>query len=383
MIDAALIPLSLYVHFPWCVRKCPYCDFNSHALGDDVDESRYVDALLADLEVEAVLTGEREVISIFIGGGTPSLMSGDAVRRLLDGIRQRTRLSSDAEITLESNPGTVDNSHFAGYRKAGVSRISIGAQSFDDAKLSALGRIHSSSEIERAMDAARAAGFSEINLDLMFALPGQSTEEAVHDLERAIALRPTHISWYQLTIEPNTAFHHSPPPDMPGDETTAAMQDAGKTLLAEAGYPQYEISAYAPPSSHCRHNRNYWEFGDYIGIGAGAHGKISRADGRIERRRKHRHPNDYMNGAATGDALSGATILQDEDLILEFMMNALRLNEGVPTGWFTERTGLSLPGLVPRINMLEQRGLMTSCDERISATETGRRYLNELLVAFA
>jgi oxygen-independent coproporphyrinogen-3 oxidase len=352
-------------------------------VGEGFDEVRYVDALLEDLEGETALTGGRDVISVFVGGGTPSLMSGDAVARLLDGARQRVRLSSDAEITLEANPGAVDGSHFAGYRDAGVNRISIGAQSFDDARLRALGRIHSAAEIERAVDAAHAAGFSEINLDLMFALPGQTTAEAIRDLEQAVALRPTHVSWYQLTIEPNTSFHHSPPPDLPDDERISAIHDAGRTLLEAAGYPQYEISAYAPAASHCRHNRNYWEFGDYMGIGAGAHGKITRADGRVERRRKHRHPTEYMERAEAGDALSGATLLQDEDLILEIMMNALRLNDGVPAHWFTERTGLNLPGLTPRIRMLEQRGLMMPCDERIEATETGRRYLNELLMAFA
>jgi len=381
MIEANHIPLSLYVHFPWCVRKCPYCDFNSHAVGEAYDEAVYVDALLSDLEKDGGASPDRAIRSVFIGGGTPSLLSGEAIARLLEGIRSRVSLAENVEITLEANPGAVDSGHFAGYREAGVTRLSIGAQSFDDGKLVSLGRIHSGREITQAMETARRAGFPEINLDIMYALPGQTPAQAIADLDKAIALQPSHLSWYQLTIEPNTAFHHSPPPDLPDEETTWTIHEAGRTRLAEAGYPQYEVSAYAAAPHHCRHNRNYWEFGDYLGIGAGAHGKITHADGTVERRRKPRHPVEYMADVGSESA-TGTTILQDEDLVLEFMMNALRLNGGVPVDWFSERTGLSFSAVLPRLRILESRGLVAPAQRHIVATETGRRYLNELLLVF-
>lgn len=383
MSVATRVPLSLYVHIPWCVRKCPYCDFNSHAVRGAIPEARYVDALLADLDMEQERAGMRDVHSVFIGGGTPSLFSGREIERLLDGIRQRTILASDAEVTLEANPGTTDADHFSAYRAAGVNRLSIGVQSFNDRKLAILGRIHSAEEADRAVNAALGAGFDNINLDLMYGLPFQSVEEALADLESAVNMGPTHISWYQLTIEPNTAFQQSPPDGMPEVDDAATMGDAGRVLLAGAGYTQYEVSAYATPGARCRHNLNYWEFGDYIGIGAGAHGKLSLPGGRIERRRKQRHPDAYMDAAASGDPSSGVSVLQDEDLVLEFMMNTLRLNDGVRIGLFEERTGLKSEAIAPRLRLLRERGLIENADEVICATELGRRYLNDLLAVFA
>jgi oxygen-independent coproporphyrinogen-3 oxidase len=377
------IPLSVYVHVPWCVRKCPYCDFNSHPVRDGIPESRYVDSVLADLECEAALAGGRQVISVFFGGGTPSLLSGDAVQRILAGIRQRIDLRPDAEISLEANPGTVDEAHFAAYAAAGVNRLSIGVQSFHDERLAALGRVHSAADAFSAFSAALGAGFGDINLDLMYALPGQSVEDALADLEQAVNLAATHLSWYQLTLEPNTAFYSAPPSELPDHDSAVAIAEAGQVLLAGAGYLQYEVSAYAMPGHHCAHNRNYWQFGDYIGVGAGAHGKLTRADGRIERRRKQRHPEAYMGGAETGDALSGKTLLQDEDLVLEFMMNGLRLNDGVPAALFAERTGLSYQAFAPRLELLKMRGLVEPRDDVIRATELGRRYLNDVLAVLA
>ena len=383
MINAGAVPLSLYVHFPWCVRKCPYCDFNSHPVRDPVPEARYVDAVLTDLAAESPLVSGREVISVFIGGGTPSLLSGDAVGRLLDGVRQRVNLREDAEISLEANPGTVDAARFSAYRDAGVNRLSIGVQSFDDARLNAIGRIHSGAEAVAAFNTALGAGFDNINLDLMYALPGQTVEQALADLEKAVNLVPRHLSWYQLTIEPNTAFFQAPPPDLPDDDSAAAIAEAGQALLAGAGYAQYEVSAYATDDHRCLHNLNYWQFGDYIGAGAGAHGKLTRVDGRVERRRKERHPDAYMAGAGQNAPVSGTSMLQDEDLVLEFMMNALRLNAGVPAPLFAERTGLNFDAFAPRLDLFKMRGLVEPRDDIICATALGRRYLNDLLAIFA
>lgn len=364
------------------MRKCPYCDFNSHAVRDGIPESRYVDAVLADLERESRLIMGRRVISVFFGGGTPSLLSGKAVKRLVAGIRERLELRPDAEISLEANPGAVDEVHFAAYREAGVNRLSIGVQSFLDPKLDSIGRIHSAAEAVAAFDTALGAGFDNINLDLMYALPGQSVEEALADLEQAVNLGPAHLSWYQLTIEPNTAFWTSPPPDLPDEDCAAVIAEAGVALMAGAGYEQYEVSAYSRPGRHCIHNENYWQFGDYIGIGAGAHGKLTRAEGRVERRRKARHPDTYVRDAIAGDPLSSTSLLQDEDLVLEFMMNALRLNAGVPGHLFSERTGLNYAAFAPRIDLLKMRGLLEPRDDIIRATALGRRYLNDLLAVF-
>jgi putative oxygen-independent coproporphyrinogen III oxidase len=383
LIDPDRIPLALYVHVPWCVRKCPYCDFNSHAVRDGIPEARYVDAVIADLEREAALTTDRQIFSVFFGGGTPSLLSGNAIRGLLEGIRERLDLRADAEISLEANAGAVDEGHFAAYREAGVNRLSLGVQSFDDTKLGTLGRIHSAAEAVAAYDAALGSGFDNINLDLMYALPAQTVEEALADLEQAVNLAPTHVSWYQLTIEPNTVFYRNPPPDLPDDDSAAAIAEAGQALLAGARYDQYEVSAYATPGRPCTHNLNYWQFGDYIGVGAGAHGKLTLPDGRIERRRKVRHPDAYMSHSEAGDAVSGKSRLQDEDLVLEFMMNVLRLNGGVPAKLFEDRTGLNYEAFAPRLDLLKMRGLVEPRDDVIRATALGRRYLNDLLAVFA
>ncbi|HET8730764.1 MAG TPA: radical SAM family heme chaperone HemW, partial [Moraxellaceae bacterium] len=295
----ALPPLSLYIHVPWCVRKCPYCDFNSHAAGAELPETAYVDALLADLrqDLDLDLVQGREIASIFIGGGTPSLFSPDAYARLFDGLRRELHFASDIEITLEANPGTVEQAKFRGYRALGVNRLSIGVQSFSPEKLAALGRIHGRDEAVRAAEAARGAGFDNFNIDLMHGLPGQSVAEALADVRQALALAPTHLSWYQLTIEPNTVFYRDPPV-LPEDDTLWSIQEEGQTLLAEGGYRQYEVSAYARPERECRHNRNYWMFGDYLALGAGAHGKVTRpasalGQGGVWRYAKTRLPRDY------------------------------------------------------------------------------------------
>jgi putative oxygen-independent coproporphyrinogen III oxidase len=373
-------PLSLYIHIPWCVRKCPYCDFNSHAATPE--EERYVAALGSDLDAETRLSSGRQLESIFFGGGTPSLFTADAIDRILAGVRERFHLATDAEITLEANPGTVDAAHFAGYRAAGVNRLSIGVQSFDDAMLGRLGRIHTADEARKALQLAREAGFDNINLDLMFGLPAQSLALAMDDLQQAIGLAPEHLSWYQLTLEPNTAFHAAPPAELPDDELLAAISEAGLDLLAASGYTQYEVSAHARPGRRSRHNLNYWGFGDYIGIGAGAHGKITLPDGSIVRRRKQRHPQRYMEAADGGDALSSENRLQDDDLLLEFMLNALRLNAGVPAAWFEQRTGLALAAIGQRLALARRQGLLDEDPEVIRPTALGRRFLNNLLLLF-
>jgi oxygen-independent coproporphyrinogen-3 oxidase len=363
------------------VRKCPYCDFNSHAATPE--EECYVAALSADLEQEKLLTEDRQINTIFFGGGTPSLFTATAIDTILETVRQQFDLASDAEITLEANPGTVDAGHFAGYRKSGVNRLSIGVQSFDDAMLGKLGRIHTSAEAEIALDTARGAGFDNINLDLMYGLPEQTPEMAMSDLERAIALQPEHLSWYQLTLEPNTAFHAAPPTGIPEDEKLAEISDAGIALLAKHGYGQYEVSAYAKPGFQCRHNLNYWQFGDYMGVGAGSHGKLTLADGSVVRRRKQRHPQRYMKTAAEDGALSSEFILQDDDLLMEFMLNGLRLNAGVPAEWFEQRTGLALSAIGQRLALARTQGLLDEEEEVIRPSWLGRQYLNNLLLLFS
>lgn len=385
-MNRVLPPLSLYIHIPWCVKKCPYCDFNSHALSADIDaqgnEASYIEALLEDLATEIALTGNRQLESVFIGGGTPSLFSASAISRLLDGVRSLTEMKSGAEITLEANPGTADAASFAGYQQAGVNRLSIGVQSFKDRHLHALGRIHSASQALDAFELATEAGFHSINLDLMYGLPGQSLAGSMHDLKQAIALNPRHISWYQLTIEPNTTFSNQPPGDLPSHEELAEISDTGITLLQEHGFKQYEISAFASEGYACEHNLNYWQFGDYIGIGAGAHGKLTSVDGRLRRRRKLRSPAAYVKTIHSGDALSSETWLQDEDLVLEFMMNCLRLNDGVPAEFFAQRTGLSLQAIQLRLMHARRAGLMELEPESLKATGAGRTFLNNLLMMF-
>ncbi len=377
---ASLPPLSLYVHFPWCVRKCPYCDFNSHAVRDGVPERAYVDALLRDLESELPSVAGRRIETIFFGGGTPSLFAPDSIARLLDGIRARIAVAPDAEITLEANPGTVDTDRFKGFRDAGVNRLSIGIQSFDNDKLKALGRIHGRDEALRAAEAARLAGFENCNLDLMFGLPGQTVEQAVTDIRTAIEQQPTHLSAYQLTIEPNTLFH-ARPPALPGDDAIWDMQQAIQAGLAGAGFKQYEVSAYAQSGRACRHNLNYWQFGDYLGIGAGAHGKLTTANG-IARRWKHKHPEQYLAKSGTDAAIGGEQRLGTHDALAEFMLNALRLTDGVSAALFTMRTGLSLDTAEASLREARRRGLLVEDSATIQPTAQGRRFLNNLVELF-
>ncbi|RRJ82700.1 radical SAM family heme chaperone HemW [Aestuariirhabdus litorea] len=373
-----LPPLGLYVHIPWCVRKCPYCDFNSHAAGDHLPEEAYVEALLRDFASESSHLRDRPISSLFIGGGTPSLFSPAALGRLLQGLQQQSRFSDDIEITLEANPGTTEHGRFSAYREIGINRLSIGVQSFDDLKLQLLGRIHSAHQAQQAFAEARAAGFERINLDLMFGLPGQSPAEALADLKQAIALNPDHLSWYQLTIEPNTEFY-SRPPQLPAEEPLWAMQQQGQALLAEAGLQQYETSAYARPDQPSRHNLNYWRFGDFIGIGAGAHGKFSSPEGVITRNWKTRMPSQYL--ARDKDFNAGQRVLEAGELPLEFMMNALRLNDGVELNLFSERTGLPLDLIHRPLQQAIEKGLIHA-GERLQPTAQGRLFLNNLLELF-
>ncbi|MGD9983665.1 MAG: radical SAM family heme chaperone HemW [Porticoccaceae bacterium] len=373
-------PLALYVHIPWCVRKCPYCDFNSHQAAGELPEAEYVRALLADLDCERDRADGRQFSSVFFGGGTPSLFSAHAIAAVLEAAERRIGFATGAEITLEANPGAVDADNFRGYRAAGVNRLSIGVQSFSDPHLRALGRIHSGGEAVRAFDLARAAGFENINLDLMHCLPGQTPPQAVADLEQAIALAPEHLSWYQLTIEPNTLFYRKPP-QLPDESVLDAINTAGATLLERAGYRQYEVSAYARDGRHSRHNVNYWEFGDYIGIGAGAHGKLTdAAAGAIRRRRKVRHPRDYL--MRDDDSCAEQMTLDAADLPLEFFLNALRLNAGVPVHYFGERTGQPLAVIAEPWDDLVRQGLAAPLTDRLATTPTGHRFLDTVLAAF-
>lgn len=374
-----LPPLALYIHLPWCVRKCPYCDFNSHTASLVLPEEEYVDALLADLDQDLPAVYDRELSSIFFGGGTPSLFSATALGRLLEGVAQRIPFASDIEITLEANPGTFEQEKFSAYRRLGINRLSIGIQSFQEDKLKALGRIHTGGEAVRAADMARQAGFDNFNMDLMHGLPDQSLEDALGDLRQAIALKPTHLSWYQLTLEPNTVFWNQPPV-LPEDDTLWDIQEAGQALLAEHGYAQYEVSAYAQPGRAARHNLNYWSFGDFIGIGAGAHGKLSHPDGRIVRTWKTRLPKDYLNPAKAFQA--GEKALADDELPFEFLMNALRLTEGVDAALFAQRTGLPLDSLSKARAEAEQSGLLQVEPSRLAATPRGQLFLNDLLQSF-
>lgn len=375
------IPLSLYIHLPWCVRKCPYCDFNSHELKNELPEATYVDALLADFAHDLPRVERRQLSSIFFGGGTPSLFSPGAIDRLLRGVRAQIDCAADIEITLEANPGTVEQTRFEGYRAAGVNRLSLGIQSFNDRHLKALGRIHGAAEARRAVAVARASGFDNFNLDLMYALPTQSTAEAAADLEEAIALAPAHISYYQLTLEPNTLFHADPPP-LPHDEAAWAMHQQGESRLAQAGFRQYEISAFAQAERHCRHNANYWGFGDYLGIGAGAHGKMTDADGRIWRTAKQRHPRSYQQTAGQAMGLQRNEPVAPAELPLEFLMNALRLNEGFSLTTYSQRTGLGETSLEPALSACLAQDLLQRLGDRISATPLGRQHLDGLLTRF-
>ncbi|MEW9573479.1 radical SAM family heme chaperone HemW [Rhodanobacter sp. Si-c] len=380
-------PLALYVHMPWCVKKCPYCDFNSHGLrGAPPPYAEYVDLLLADLDADLRDFGSavpgRGIVSVFFGGGTPSLFAPELVARFLDGARTRLPFTSDCEVTLETNPGTVEHGRFDDYLAAGVNRLSFGIQSFDDDKLQRLGRIHSAAEAEAAVKSAQDAGYANINLDLMYALPAQDLDGALADVERAITLSPAHISHYQLTLEPNTAFAANPPP-LPDDDHAWAMQEACEARLAEAGYGQYEISAYAQADRRCAHNLNYWRFGDYLGIGAGAHGKLSdAATGQVRRRWKTRHPRAWMEAAGGAARIGGDNIVGAGELPFEYMLNALRLIDGVPLADFSTRTGLPAERIATPLAEARRRGWLLDDPQRLRTTALGQRFLNDVIASF-
>jgi oxygen-independent coproporphyrinogen-3 oxidase len=375
-------PLSLYIHLPWCVRKCPYCDFNSHTAGNDPPRDRYLDALVADLDDEAIRGAGRELISVFLGGGTPSLFSPQEIGRLLDAVAERFLQASDIEITMEANPGTVECGDPAGYLQAGVNRLSIGAQSFDPAGLKVLGRIHDVADIERSVSEARAAGFTNINVDLMYGLPGQAIVAAIFDIEQAARLEANHLSWYQLTLEPNTVFHARPPAGMPDDEQSYDLQVAGQKRLAELGYEQYEVSAYTRDARPSAHNLNYWTFGDYLAVGAGAHGKISTDDG-IWRYTKPANPKQYMDSFDSDSRQLELNPVLSQDRLFEFMLNAVRLTDGFDEALFTSRTGLAASILRQRIQPSVDKGLIAGeGDDFWRVTPRGRRFLNDLQANF-
>ncbi|MBK9161753.1 MAG: oxygen-independent coproporphyrinogen III oxidase-like protein [Nitrosomonadales bacterium] len=375
----AMPPLSLYIHIPWCVRKCPYCDFNSHEARGVFPEKEYVAALVRDLEMALPLIWGRKVYTVFFGGGTPSLLSGEGVAEIMRQLRTLLPLAHDAEITLEANPGTVEADRFAVYRDAGVNRLSLGIQSFSDAHLRALGRIHSADEAKRAIAVAQ-RHFDNINLDLMYALPNQSLAEALQDVQGALSFAPQHLSCYHLTLEPNTLFAHQPPP-LPDDDTGSEMQQRIEELLAGHGYEHYETSAFAQPQRRARHNLNYWQFGDYLGIGAGAHSKLSFHD-RVMRQMRHKQPQAYLDAVTRGEPVQEEHEVAADDLGFEFMMNALRLNGGFDSALFQERAGLPLLSLRHELEQAEQRGLLVRDQSRIAPTELGQRFLNDLLEIF-
>ena len=378
----SLPPLALYIHFPWCIQKCPYCDFNSHELKSDLNEKAYIDALIRDLEQELPSFWGRSISSIFMGGGTPSLFSPESIDRLLSALRARLTFAPNIEITMEANPGTIELGKFNEFNHAGINRLSIGIQSFNDDKLKSLGRIHGRKEAIRAAEFAHDAGFNSFNLDLMYGLPRQSLSEAIDDIETAIALEPKHLSHYQLTIEPNTFFHHQPP-TVPDDDHIWDMQEACQTRLANKGYAQYEISAYAKDDFQCQHNLNYWQFGDYLGIGAGAHGKLTNApEQKIYRSWKVKQPKDYLNNAATEQRIAGEKILTRDEASFEFMMNALRLNKGFATEIFQQHTGLPISIIEKQLKQAEEKELITWDIKHIKPTAKGRQYLNTLLELF-
>lgn len=383
MIRVDATPIGLYVHFPWCIRKCPYCDFNSHPVRGAVPERAYIDRLLEDLRLELAAAGHPRIETIFIGGGTPSLCSGTGIQALLDGVRASAEVARDPEITLEANPGAIDRVHFAGYRAAGVNRISIGAQSFEPTALSALGRVHAVEDIAVAVATARDVGLERLNLDLMYGLPGQSVADALADLERALALDPGHLSWYQLTIEPKTPFARRPPP-LPADDVIGTIEAEGLALLSRAGYRRYEVSAFAGDGGACRHNVNYWRFGDYLGIGAGAHGKrtvrgnVHHPKVRVERTVKPLQPRRYLDPGP--ELLATAQVIAPSELPVEFMMNALRLTDGVPNALFEARTGLPLTHIGEPLARLRADRLMRR--DRLGLTLHGFRFLDSVVAEF-
>lgn len=379
--ESALVPppLTLYVHLPWCVRKCPYCDFNSHEPRGRVPERAYLEALLVDLHGALPALGGRPFATVYFGGGTPSLFSPAAIGSVLEALRSAGLLLPDAEITLEANPGTADEEHFRGYRDAGVNRLSLGIQSFQDDALRALGRIHDADDARRA---ARLAAdlFDNVNLDLMYGLPGQTVTAAAADIREAIALAPTHLSCYQLTLEPNTVFA-SFPPELPAEPAQAAIERGVKDTLAAAGYRHYEVSAHAKPGRECRHNRHYWEFADYLGLGAGAHSKLT-SDDTVYREARVRRPGGYMHRVGDGHHLAEVRNLDPADLLAEFMMNALRLRHGFPLALLSERTGLTASSIHEPLERAATRGLLELHDDRVCPTALGRRYLNQLIGEF-
>jgi putative oxygen-independent coproporphyrinogen III oxidase len=383
-MTGAAIPLALYAHFPWCVQKCPYCDFNSHKMPDELPEQRYVDALLQDLELDVqqhfASSSKPSIVSIFMGGGTPSLFSPAVIARFIDGARARLQFNADIEITLEANPGTIEHGRFVEYRSAGVNRVSLGAQSFAPEQLRKLGRIHGSEDIPRAVEELHRAGLSNFNLDLMYGLPNQSLSEALNDLEQAIALRPAHLSHYQLTLEPGTAFYHQPPP-LPDDERCYQMQQECQALLAAADFVQYEVSAYARLAQSV-HNRNYWEFGDYLGVGAGAHGKLT-VNGQVLRTERHKSPRQYLQDPPV-QRLVRQEAVGAAELPFEFMLNALRLCEGFDQALFVARTGLAWRMVASAIEHACQRGLLEPWQSGGGWRPTlrGREMLNDLIGIF-
>ncbi len=372
-------PLALYVHLPWCVRKCPYCDFNSHAMPQNMPQREYIHALIEDLDHDLTKVRDRTLISIFFGGGTPSLFSPEEIGLLLEAVRARFVVSDELEVTLEANPGTIEHGRFAGYREAGVTRVSLGVQSFNEQQLKTLGRIHGAEDVHRAVDELRRAGLDNFNLDLMYGLPQQSIEEALQDLRSAIELQPAHLSHYQLTLEPGTVFYHRPPP-LPDDDASWQMQIESQSLLDRFGYSQYEISAYAQVGRHCRHNLNYWQFGDYLGIGAGAHGKLTVQDG-IQRTARCKQPREYLSRAGA-DRILEHRWLSGAELPFEFMLNALRLRGGVPASLFQARTGLALDVMESQLTAARAKGLLAATPGRLAATELGLQFLNDLQSIF-
>lgn len=372
-------PLSLYIHIPWCVKKCPYCDFNSHESRMELPEARYVAALVTDLEQSVPRVYGRKIHSVFFGGGTPSLFSPQSIEKILSAVSMLAPLEYGAEVTMEANPGTIDSAHFAGYKDAGVNRVSLGIQSFNREHLQALGRIHDDKQALASAELALTT-FDRVNLDVMYGLPNQSLDHAIKDAKQALTLGPDHLSFYHLTLEPNTPFYRTPP-SLPDDDTSSSMQEHIESLLNERGYTHYETSAFCKPKSQAKHNINYWSFGDYLGIGAGAHSKLSYHD-KITRETRHKHPKAFMDNAEAGNAVDNHWQISQADLGFEFMMNALRLTSGIKKNLFQERTGLPLITLSKRLNLAEEKGLITQELKMIQPTPLGRRYLNDLLAIF-
>lgn len=376
-----LPPLSLYIHFPWCVRKCPYCDFNSHVARAGIPEENYIAALLVDLDKDLALIEKRPLISIFMGGGTPSLFSPSSINNLLIAIKKRFDFTDNIEITLEANPGTVEYQRFADFRAAGVNRLSMGIQSFQSDKLKTLGRIHNDQEARQAVEAAQRAGFENFNLDLMHGLPNQSLEDALFDIETALSFKPAHLSWYQLTIEPNTFFARKPP-RLPTDESIWEIDEKGRDVLASRGFTRYEISAYSQPGKQCIHNHNYWEFGDYFGIGAGAHGKITDIKNQtIHRTSKIKNPKQYMDSRLNQEG-DQTVLIAKRELAFEFVLNALRLYQPIPTKLFEARTGLPIQSIKNNLDMAQEKNLLSWDDKLICQTELGQRFYNDLVELF-